>query len=114
MSTWDEQFGAMRQQFLIRASDRLIRMADALRKLQTEPTDRQTLADVRQHFHWLTGVGGTYKLPAVSELGATAEDICDRMLESNQNEFATEVEELRRLLEQASNALSDEMRSSAS
>ena len=85
-SEWEEQFKQMRAQFFERARQRLKNTAvllaaaagasDAL--LQSD-----ALEQLQKDFHWLAGTGGTYKLPEMTEIGCSGEDICLRLLKSD-------------------------------
>lgn len=81
MQDWQKQFETMRSQFLSRAQERLATIEQLLRTLEMAP-DADMLRDLRQHFHWLAGSGGTYKFPKVTDLGVNGEEICDEFLEN--------------------------------
>lgn len=96
---WEEQFAGMRAQFLTRANERLARVAETIARLEKQPTDAKALADVRQHFHWLAGAGGTYQLPEVSNLGATGQELCDEFIETKRLPSVQEVQSLREMID---------------
>ena len=96
----------MRAQFLARANDRLSLAADVLCKLEQQPTDATTMHDMRQHFHWLAGVGGTYKIPEVSDLGAAAEELCDEIIDGRRTLSNDEVRRLSDILDRAKTLIS--------
>jgi chemotaxis protein histidine kinase CheA len=98
MQDWQSQFESMRASFLARAGERLDRIYALLNRLYCTPTDKDVLAEVRQHFHWLCGVGGTYKLPEVSELGWEGEELCDRLVDGDESPSATDISRLHNLL----------------
>ncbi len=106
MSDWDQQFADMRSQFLIRAQLRLEHILDAVDKLQNDITDEAVLLEVRRHFHWLSGIGGTYKLAAVSELGMTGEEMCDSLVEEGKQPSLSDVQVLKQLLKDAGQLIS--------
>jgi chemotaxis protein histidine kinase CheA len=101
VSDWEQQFAAMRVQFLQRAGDRMAKMAEALAKLSANPNDFEALTEVRQHFHWLSGVGGTYKMPAVSDIGIVAEELCDGFINDKATPSLLDLENLRDMMERA-------------
>jgi len=107
LSDWDQQFSDMRAQFLARAQLRLGHISDAIERLQNDVTDDAVLLEVRRHFHWLSGIGGTYKLPAVSELGMTGEEICDSLVEENKQPSLEDVLVLKQLLHDATQRISE-------
>jgi chemotaxis protein histidine kinase CheA len=98
MQDWQTQFEIMRTSFLSRAVERLERINGLLERLYCNPEDEKILSEVRQHFHWLCGVGGTYKLPQVSELGWEGEELCDRLVTENVTPSVTDVSRLQQLL----------------
>jgi chemotaxis protein histidine kinase CheA len=98
MQDWQSQFEAMRASFLARAGERLDRINLLLNRLYCTPADTDLLTEVRQHFHWLCGVGGTYKLPEVSDLGWEGEELCDRLVEDQETPSVTDVSRLQNLL----------------
>lgn len=98
MQDWQSQFESMRASFLSRAGDRLEKISALLEKMYCAPADKVILAEVRQHFHWLCGVGGTYKLPEVSELGWEGEELCDRLVDNGETPSMTDVSRLQTLL----------------
>lgn len=98
MQDWQTQFENMRASFLSRAGERLDRINGLLETMHQAPTDEGLLAEVRQHFHWLCGVGGTYKLPEVSELGWEGEELCDRLVENRLTPSSADVNRLQGLL----------------
>jgi chemotaxis protein histidine kinase CheA len=94
---WQKQFETMRAQFLSRAQDRLANIEQLLRTLEMAP-DAEMLRDVRTHFHWLAGSGGTYKFPKVTDLGVHGEEICDEFLEAGKTIDLEGVGRLNRIL----------------
>lgn len=106
MSDWDQQFAAMRAQFLARANDRLSLAAGVLYRLEQQPTDITTMQDMRQHFHWLAGVGGTYKIPGVSDLGAAAEELCDEIIDGRRTLSSDDIRRLSEILDRAKTLIS--------
>lgn len=73
---WNDQFAAMKAQFLLRAKDRLAGLDKAIDDWDKNIEDPELLMKVYKDFHWLAGVGGTYQLPEISALGANGEEIC--------------------------------------
>ena len=65
----------------------------------TEASERGDLTTVRHHAHALRGSGGAFGFDAISEVAARLEDAA---LAENLRGVATEIAELRRLLEAAS------------
>ncbi len=98
MQDWQAQFQAMRVAFLSRASARLDKISNLLERLKNTPTDAEILAEVRQDFHWLCGVGGTYKIPKVSDLGWEGEELCDRLVDNGETPTVSDVMRLQDLL----------------
>lgn len=103
---WETQFAAMRVQFLNRATDRIVKVATAIDDLTANPADKEKLAEVRQHFHWLAGAGGTYQLPNATELGNAGQDICDACLEADRVPAINELQQLKEMIERARSIIS--------
>jgi chemotaxis protein histidine kinase CheA len=98
MTDWQTQFEAIRQQFFPRARKRLERMNSILDQLEKEPANADVLREIYKDFHWLAGVGTTYKLPGVSELGMEAEEICDLYMADGDGVPLSELKQLRSIV----------------
>jgi chemotaxis protein histidine kinase CheA len=101
MSDWQTQFAAIRQQFFARAQPRLVKTIETLDALAKNSGDAESLAAIRKDMHWLAGVGGTYKLPEITEIGESGEQLCDKFIESSQALPQEELARLRSLAQRA-------------
>ena len=101
MSEWQTQFELIRQQFFARANPRIVKTGEAVDALAKNPSDMELLASVRRDMHWLAGVGGTYKLPEITEIGENGELVCDTHLESSTALSTEEVSTLRSFVDRA-------------
>lgn len=108
MQDWQEQWTQMRAQFMTRAQERLCRVEGLLQELHQQRT-AELLGEVRNHFHWLSGVGGTYKLPEVSDIGNQGEQLCNHHLEAGSVPDESEVNELHELLDRVRTRIQSEL-----
>jgi hypothetical protein len=99
MVDWQQQFENMRALFISRAGERLDKILELLDQLGSGSDNQQQLATtIRQHFHWLSGTGGTYKIPEMSDLGYEGECLCDSHLQENSPLSISDIEQLRTLI----------------
>jgi chemotaxis protein histidine kinase CheA len=102
MSEWEQQFAAIKQQFFQRTRQRLQATEVLIKALATDPGDDGFWQQVCKDFHFLSGAGGTYRMPELTELGAAGEELCLTQLELPAERRAhSEVSRLQLLLEQA-------------
>lgn len=80
MTSWENQFQDMKNQFVQRSHERLITIEAMLAQLQTNPHDLNLLRDVMKNFHWLAGSGGTYGFDEITQWGTYGEELCDYLL----------------------------------
>jgi len=97
MTMWNEQWAAMRTQFLARAKDRLAKLAETIEEWDRN-RDVDTLMAIYKDFHWLSGVGGTYQLPEISALGSNGEEICMEVIQRKREIAADDPQRLRDIL----------------
>src|SRR5579883_883628 len=80
MSHWNDQFAAIRAQFLIRARQRLQKIESLLNQLKSDSSNEEMLSQAVTNLHWLAGAGGTYGLPELSQIGSEGEAILEKYL----------------------------------
>jgi hypothetical protein len=105
MSMWNDQFAAMRTQFLTRAKDRLKGLETAIEEWASDTANMDNLMRVYKDFHWMSGVGGTYQLPEVSALGSNGEEICMELMERKRQVAADDPQRLRDILASVNSVL---------
>ena len=71
-------FEKLRKEYLSRWPEKRERFEELLRDFGESGPD--TLKELRTEFHRLAGSGGSYGLPAVSEVGSEAETFLDSLL----------------------------------
>lgn len=95
---WNDQFAAMRAQFLNRAKDRLAGLDKAIDDWEKKTDDPDLLMKVYKDFHWLSGVGGTYQLPEISALGSNGEEICLDLIDRKREPTKEDPQRLREIM----------------
>lgn len=80
MTSWDNQFRELKNQFIGRSKERLVAIETLLSRLHASPDDVGLLRLIMQHFHWLAGSGGTYGFEEVTQWGTYGEELCDYLL----------------------------------
>jgi hypothetical protein len=95
---WNDQFAAMRSQFLLRAKDRLAGLDGAIDAWEKKLDDQELLMKVYKDFHWLSGVGGTYQLPEISALGSNGEEICLDLIDRKREATKDDANRLREIM----------------
>jgi diguanylate cyclase (GGDEF)-like protein len=80
MTSWDNQFRELKNQFIGRSKERLVAIETLLSRLHGSPDDVGLLRLIMQHFHWLAGSGGTYGFEEVTQWGTYGEELCDYLL----------------------------------
>lgn len=80
MTSWDNQFQDLKNQFIARSKERLVAIETLLSKLHASPGDVALLRLIMQHFHWLAGSGGTYGFDDITQWGTYGEELCDYLL----------------------------------
>lgn len=80
MTSWDNQFQDLKNQFVARSKERLVAIDTLLTRLQSAPSDVGLLRQIMQHFHWLAGSGGTYGFDDITQWGTYGEELCDYLL----------------------------------
>jgi chemotaxis protein histidine kinase CheA len=96
---WNEQWATMREQFLLRAKDRLNGLGKTIDEWEQASFDGAILQRIHKDFHWLAGVGGTYQLPELSALGGNAEEICLELSGHKRVPSADDAKRLREILD---------------
>ena len=104
MSDWQTTWAEMKEQFLVRAADRLGRIMKCIDNMAADGGDGSRIGDLKRDMHWLVGVGGTYNLPVLTELGEEAEQICARC-EENGVVSSVDAKRLREITEAALSAV---------
>lgn len=84
MTSWDNQFQELKNQFIYRSRERLSAIESLLEQLLYRPNDVSLLRQIMQHFHWLAGSGGTYGFDEVTQWGTYGEELCDYLLKLQQ------------------------------
>jgi chemotaxis protein histidine kinase CheA len=103
---WNDQWAAMRTQFLARAKDRLVKLSGAIDHWASDTSDMDCLMRIYKDFHWLAGVGGTYQLPEISALGANGETICLEVMDRKREVAADDPQRLKDILESVNAVMS--------
>lgn len=80
MTSWENQFQELKQQFIFRSRERLSAIENLLDQMQYRPGDSNLLRQIRQHFHWLAGSGGTYGFDEITQWGTYGEELCEYLL----------------------------------
>ena len=75
MQSWQETFGALKEKYLKRSSDRLAEILQVLDGLIANPNDEEAIRKMSRSFHWLAGSGSMYGFKEVSRLGAKGEQL---------------------------------------
>lgn len=81
--TWDKTFQELKNQYLMRSSERLDQISDLLNSLAKTPGDLALLRDLMRQFHWLAGSGTIYGFPQITKLGTHGEEFCEQLLRAN-------------------------------
>lgn len=80
MTSWENQFQELKQQFIFRSRERLSAIENLLDQMQYRPGDSNLLREIRKHFHWLAGSGGTYGFDEITQWGTYGEELCEYLL----------------------------------
>ena len=81
--TWDKTFQELKNQYLLRSSERLDQISELLTSLAKSPGDIGLLRDLMRQFHWLAGSGSIYGFPQITKLGTHGEEFCEQIIRSN-------------------------------
>ena len=103
MQSWQETFGALKEKYLKRSSDRLAEILEVLDGLISNPRDEELIRKMSRSFHWLAGSGSMYGFKDVSELGARGEQYLENVLKMG-DRGGVDVEFLKGLVSDLSNA----------
>lgn len=103
MQSWQETFGALKEKYLKRSSDRLAEILEILDGLIANPRDEELIRRMSRSFHWLAGSGSMYGFKEVSELGAKGEQYLENFLKSN-DRSSLDVEFLKGMVSELTNA----------
>lgn len=80
MTSWENQFQELKQQFIFRSRERLAAIENLLEQMQYRPGDFDLLRQIMKHFHWLAGSGGTYGFDEITQWGTYGEELCEYLL----------------------------------
>ena len=75
----DQRLAELAEHFRTNTFERLEQMRALLARLAADPTNAETMTLIHRHFHGLSGLGGTYGFPRVSEIAGKVEDDCDAL-----------------------------------
>lgn len=106
MQSWQETFGALKQKYLKRSSDRLAEILEVLDGLIANPRDEELIRKMSRSFHWLAGSGSMYGFKEVSALGAKGEQYLENVLRGGPRS-AVDVEVLKGIISELSNAFTN-------
>ena len=81
--TWDKTFQELKNQYLMRSSERLEQVSELLNSLAKAPGDVGLLRDLMRQFHWLAGSGSIYGFPQITKLGTHGEEFSEQLLKAN-------------------------------
>ncbi|MGD9681543.1 MAG: response regulator [Candidatus Obscuribacterales bacterium] len=104
MQSWQETFGALKQKYLKRSSDRLAEILELLDGIIADPRDAELIRRLSRNFHWLAGSGSMYGFQSVSTLGAEGEQYCESVLRADPKVNPIDVEKLKVLVSELSAA----------
>jgi diguanylate cyclase (GGDEF)-like protein len=76
----EEALDRFRVEFVRASLGRLAEMEALVDRLAAEPGDDASTRSILRHFHGLSGAGGSYGFPHVTELGHEGEAACDEFL----------------------------------
>lgn len=80
MEAWQQAFAQMKEQFMVKAMQRLEQIDTLITALDQIPSDLDVMRQVMRHFHWLAGSGGTYDMPTMTDVGGYGEKYCDEII----------------------------------
>jgi DNA-binding response OmpR family regulator len=100
MSSWEEAFSELREEYIRGADERLSRIAESLSILERDPGDSKALLEIVHQFHGLSGSGATYGFPKVSAIGLQGEQECNGLRDENRLPGKGELDRWRFLLEE--------------
>lgn len=99
MTSWEDQFNELKNQFMTRSGARITEINDLLQALTNKPEDQSLLRQISQHFHWLAGSGGTYGFEEVTAWGLYGEELCDYFLKLGNPLQPSDIEQLSKALQ---------------
>jgi diguanylate cyclase (GGDEF)-like protein len=99
MESWQDRFQQMKDQFITKSRARLNSIETLIEMIENDPQDGMRIRELRQHFHWLAGSGGTYGMPEVSKLGGYGEDGCEFFLSKQQAPGAADIQRFKGILQ---------------
>ena len=105
MQSWQETFGALKDKYLKRSSDRLAEILQVLDGLIANPNDEEAIRKMSRSFHWLAGSGSMYGFKEVSRLGAKGEQYLENVLKGGPRS-QVDVEILKGLISELTQAFS--------
>lgn len=53
MTSWQETFSELKNQYVQRSTDRLAQIIELVTKLISNPMNKDLVRDLSRHFHWL-------------------------------------------------------------
>lgn len=101
MEAWQQAFAQMKEQFMVKAMQRLEQIDTLIGALDQIPSDLDVMRQVMRHFHWLAGSGGTYDMPTITDVGGYGEKFCDDIINSKAIFQDDDRKHLRMLVESA-------------
>lgn len=98
MDLWNDEFDALKRDYLSSVGERLETIRCALDSLESDPADAAALAEVRKGFHKLAGSAGSCGFVEVTPLAFEAEQMSISAMEAGGPVTGENVERWRRLL----------------
>ncbi|MBZ0187322.1 MAG: response regulator, partial [Candidatus Obscuribacterales bacterium] len=106
MQSWQETFGALKQKYLKRSSDRLAEILELLDGIIANPSDTELVRRLSRNFHWLAGSGSMYGFQNVPTLGSAGEQFCESALRGDLKSNPVDLNKLKNLVSELTAAFS--------
>ena len=100
MSSLDQEMQELLREFLASGEERVEEFASTLQGLETSPGDVSQLAELRRHFHRLSGAGAIYDVAPLTALGRRGEDLVSALMGEQRTPSASELAYCRQLVQQ--------------
>jgi diguanylate cyclase (GGDEF)-like protein len=100
MHTLDQELKELLREFLDSGDERAAEFESALSALEAAPGDVSLMAELRRHFHRLSGAGAIYDVAPLTSLGRRGEDLVTPLMDEQRPLTASELAYCRQLVEQ--------------
>lgn len=102
MTSWQETFAELKNQYVQRSTDRLAQIIELVTKLISNPMNKDLVRDLSRHFHWLAGSGSMYGFQRVTALGLEGEKLCESIAKQNGPATPADLDKLKAFLQELS------------